>query len=160
MVLTLARKRGTHRSAFTRTPAREYLIHDAEHADRCSGGHPTPLGDDLRFTFLSLSVNAVRHRVFLRRARIQSIPANGTECRCRAGRFLYMSTRKAYDGEWVGGTPKCGEYRDMPLVRDRCQGVHRLLTRRRTARIHVIAVLHYQVQPQQRANRREIDDKA
>eukprot|EP00904_Undaria_pinnatifida_P013883 jgi/Undpi1/9625/HiC_scaffold_27.g12081.m1 len=30
------------------------------------------------------------------------------------GRFLYMSTRKTYDGEWVGGTPKCGEYRDMP----------------------------------------------
>ncbi|CAM9356873.1 unnamed protein product [Scytosiphon promiscuus] len=30
------------------------------------------------------------------------------------GRFLYMSTRKVYDGEWVGGTPKCGEYQDMP----------------------------------------------
>ena len=28
-----------------------------------------------------------------------------------------MSTRKTYDGEWVGGTPKCGEYRDMPPVR-------------------------------------------
>lgn len=33
-----------------------------------------------------------------------------------AGRFLYMSTRKVYEGEWVGGTPKCGEYRDMPPV--------------------------------------------
>eukprot|EP00903_Cladosiphon_okamuranus_P013384 g12472.t1 len=30
------------------------------------------------------------------------------------GRFLYMSTRKVYEGEWVAGTPKCGEYRDMP----------------------------------------------
>lgn len=27
-----------------------------------------------------------------------------------------MSTRKVYEGEWVGGTPKCGEYRDMPPV--------------------------------------------
>lgn len=30
-----------------------------------------------------------------------------------------MSTRKVYEGEWVGGTPKCGEYRDMPPVSQR-----------------------------------------
>ncbi|CAN0411923.1 unnamed protein product, partial [Ectocarpus sp. 12 AP-2014] len=32
------------------------------------------------------------------------------------GRYLYMSTRKVYEGEWVEGTPKCGEYQDMPAV--------------------------------------------
>ncbi|CAN0254111.1 unnamed protein product [Discosporangium mesarthrocarpum] len=31
-----------------------------------------------------------------------------------AGRFLYMSTRKMYQGEWVDGFPQCGEYLDMP----------------------------------------------
>ncbi|CAM9922100.1 unnamed protein product [Ascophyllum nodosum] len=30
------------------------------------------------------------------------------------GRYLYNSTRKIYEGEWVEDTPKCGEYRDMP----------------------------------------------
>lgn len=28
------------------------------------------------------------------------------------GRFLYASTRKVYEGEWVGDAPRCGEFRD------------------------------------------------
>jgi hypothetical protein len=31
-----------------------------------------------------------------------------------AGRYLFMQTRKLYEGEWVNDTPKCGEYKDMP----------------------------------------------
>lgn len=27
------------------------------------------------------------------------------------GKFSYISTRKVYEGEWVNGQPKCGEYR-------------------------------------------------
>jgi hypothetical protein len=30
------------------------------------------------------------------------------------GRYLFMQTRKLYEGEWVNDTPKCGEYKDMP----------------------------------------------
>jgi hypothetical protein len=30
------------------------------------------------------------------------------------GRFFYKATRKVYEGEWVGGSPKCGTYRDLP----------------------------------------------
>lgn len=30
------------------------------------------------------------------------------------GRFYYKATRKVYEGEWVGGSPKCGTYRDLP----------------------------------------------
>jgi hypothetical protein len=28
------------------------------------------------------------------------------------GRFLYLSTAKVYEGEWVQDTPRCGEYKD------------------------------------------------
>jgi hypothetical protein len=29
------------------------------------------------------------------------------------GRFYYYSTSKIYEGEWVGGTPQCGEFRSL-----------------------------------------------
>mmetsp|Transcript_3380 Transcript_3380/g.4413 ORF Transcript_3380/g.4413 Transcript_3380/m.4413 type:complete len:369 (+) Transcript_3380:127-1233(+) len=29
------------------------------------------------------------------------------------GKYLYFSTLKVYEGEWVDGSPKCGEYRSM-----------------------------------------------
>jgi len=31
------------------------------------------------------------------------------------GRYFYKSTNKVYEGEWVGGMPKCGQYRDAPF---------------------------------------------
>jgi len=30
------------------------------------------------------------------------------------GKFYYFSTSKMYDGEWVSGTPKCGEFKSVP----------------------------------------------
>eukprot|EP00520_Triparma_pacifica_P015759 CAMPEP_0118651438 /NCGR_PEP_ID=MMETSP0785-20121206/10787_1 /TAXON_ID=91992 /ORGANISM="Bolidomonas pacifica, Strain CCMP 1866" /LENGTH=345 /DNA_ID=CAMNT_0006543893 /DNA_START=50 /DNA_END=1084 /DNA_ORIENTATION=+ len=30
------------------------------------------------------------------------------------GRFFYYSTNKVYEGEWVDGAPKCGEFKSMP----------------------------------------------
>ena len=30
------------------------------------------------------------------------------------GKFFYFSTNKMYEGEWVKGTPKCGEFKSVP----------------------------------------------
>jgi hypothetical protein len=34
------------------------------------------------------------------------------------GKFIYLSKRQSYEGEWVGGKPRCGTIKSLINIRD------------------------------------------
>lgn len=100
--------------ARTTTTTNERLLLSAPHLARPTTANQNENKLVAMHTIRSRTNLVPLHHVLAKHARPKR--TNERICSC-TGRFLYMSTRKVYEGEWVGGTPKCGEYRDMPPVR-------------------------------------------